>query len=99
MIIILQDLMTYKHRIQARGHALIPDIRFLKRIEKKTDEVSVDEGLVEVDHAISAMWALRHELLEKVGLFDERFFLFMSDHVFDPNILKRIRKTDLNGVK
>ncbi len=52
---------------------------FLKFIEKKQKNVSKHEQLCEVDYAISALWMLRREILDTVGLFDENIFCAPED--------------------
>ena len=52
---------------------------FLKVIEKRDSRFPEAEGLCEVDYAISAMWALKREVLERVGLLDENIFYSPED--------------------
>lgn len=52
---------------------------FLKVIEKKEKVAGVSSGPREVDYAISALWALRRDILEKVGLLDENIFYAPED--------------------
>jgi len=51
---------------------------FLKKIEKR-DNRNLRLELREVDYAISAMWVLKREVLEKVGLLDENIFYAPED--------------------
>jgi len=57
---------------------------FLKQIEgrgnvldKKSESRQID--FTEVDYAISAMWVLRREILDQVGLLDEKIFYAPED--------------------
>ncbi|MBC8179697.1 glycosyltransferase family 2 protein, partial [candidate division KSB1 bacterium] len=52
---------------------------FLKIIEKKDDALSVLEGVWPVDYAISAMWVMKRELLNTIGLLDENIFYAPED--------------------
>ncbi len=52
---------------------------FLKWIEKKGQTLNQPSGLTEVDYAISALWVLKKEVLEKVGLLDENIFYAPED--------------------
>jgi len=52
---------------------------FLKIIEKRQNNLIYGKELWEVDYAISALWALRIEVLEKVGLLDENIFYAPED--------------------
>jgi len=52
---------------------------FLKSLEKKEAGMARDECIREVDYAISAVWALRDEVVEKVGLLDEKIFYAPED--------------------
>jgi GT2 family glycosyltransferase len=52
---------------------------WLRKIEKKESEKKCPEGLVPVDYAISALWVMRREILEKVGLLDENIFYAPED--------------------
>lgn len=50
---------------------------FLRLIERC--EQDHDANVKEVDYAISAMWVLKNELLDKVGLMDEKIFYAPED--------------------
>lgn len=52
---------------------------FLRHIERKEARQGCETGLIEVDYAISAMWAFKSELIEKVGLLDEAIFYAPED--------------------
>ncbi len=52
---------------------------FLKAIEKKENKVLQETELREVDYAISAMWVMKGEVLETVGLLDENIFYSPED--------------------
>ncbi|MFX0204105.1 MAG: glycosyltransferase family 2 protein, partial [Candidatus Hodarchaeota archaeon] len=52
---------------------------FLKSIEKKEKSQKQKVDLCEVDYAISAMWMLKSELLQIVGLLDENIFYAPED--------------------
>ena len=52
---------------------------FLKAIEKRENMRQPADGLREVDYAISAMWMLKREVLERVGLLDEKIFYAPED--------------------
>jgi GT2 family glycosyltransferase len=52
---------------------------FLKQIEKKMHPAENDLKPAYVDYAISAFWAVRTELFEKIGLFDENIFYAPED--------------------
>ena len=58
---------------------------FLKRIEAKTEDSG---GKGEVDYAISAMWIMKRELLNKVGYLDENIFYAPEDADFCLSIWK-----------
>ena len=49
---------------------------FLKKME---DNLTDNPGLREVDYAISAVWALKREVLARVGLLDENIFYAPED--------------------
>jgi GT2 family glycosyltransferase len=51
---------------------------FLKMIEKSGEKEQL-EGLTEVDYAISAMWILKKDVLNKVGFLDEAIFYAPED--------------------
>jgi len=51
---------------------------FLKTEERKSKEV-VNHLVRDVDYAISAFWLLKKELLDKVGLLDEKIFYSPED--------------------
>ena len=52
---------------------------FLKAIEKKEKVWGASSGPQEIDYAISALWVLRRDILEKVGLLDENIFYAPED--------------------
>lgn len=52
---------------------------FLKLIENKEKIPDVTTGPREVDYAISALWVLRRDILERVGLLDENIFYAPED--------------------
>jgi GT2 family glycosyltransferase len=52
---------------------------FLRSIERKEALADNDTSIREVDYAISAVWALRAELLKDVGLLDEKIFYAPED--------------------
>jgi len=52
---------------------------FLKAIEKKDKVWATSKCPREVDYAISALWILRSEILETVGLLDENIFYAPED--------------------
>ncbi len=52
---------------------------FLKYIEKIDNRHDIETELREVDYAISAVWILKKEVLEKVGLLDENIFYAPED--------------------
>jgi GT2 family glycosyltransferase len=52
---------------------------FLKKIEEREGAKTPDSNIRDVDYAISAMWVLRNELVEKVGLLDEKIFYAPED--------------------
>lgn len=52
---------------------------FLKRIEKKESQIETVQNVSSVEYAISAMWMLRRELFEKIGLLDENIFYSPED--------------------
>jgi len=52
---------------------------FLRSIEKREALEEVSTSIREVDYAISAVWALRAELLGDVGLLDENIFYAPED--------------------
>lgn len=52
---------------------------FLKLVEKKLNQNSHTEDILEVDYAISAVWAFKRELLAKVGYLDEKIFYAPED--------------------
>lgn len=53
---------------------------FLKIIEKKENRTeSKNNGAYAVDYAISAMWVLKREVMDKVGLLDENIFYAPED--------------------
>lgn len=51
---------------------------FLKMIEKRGEKEQI-ESLTEVDYAISAMWILKKDVLNKVGFLDEAIFYAPED--------------------
>ncbi len=52
---------------------------FLKIVEKKQYVLQTNNNPKEVDYAISALWILRHEILEKIGFLDENIFYAPED--------------------
>jgi len=52
---------------------------FLKRIEKKDNELKQKLRPKYVDYAISAFWVLKKQVIEKVGLLDENIFYAPED--------------------
>jgi GT2 family glycosyltransferase len=52
---------------------------FLKHMEKRENMLCESEKPRDVDYAISAMWLLKSEVLEKVGLLDENIFYSPED--------------------
>jgi GT2 family glycosyltransferase len=52
---------------------------FLKQIEKKESRSQTKNYPVEPDYAISALWVFRREVLDNVGLLDERIFYAPED--------------------
>jgi GT2 family glycosyltransferase len=52
---------------------------FLKKIEDKSAPYESAEGVSTVDYAISAFWLFRREVLQKVGLLDEKIFYSPED--------------------
>jgi len=52
---------------------------WLRQIEKQESQRGGQEHLVPVDYAISALWMMKREVLEKVGLLDERIFYAPED--------------------
>ncbi|HOO90785.1 MAG TPA: glycosyltransferase family 2 protein [Syntrophales bacterium] len=52
---------------------------FLRQIETQEAARKRKEVVQEVDYAISAVWAMRSELLHRVGLLDENFFYAPED--------------------
>jgi GT2 family glycosyltransferase len=51
---------------------------FLKMIEKRQEKEQI-ESITEVDYAISAMWILKKDVLNKVGFLDEAIFYAPED--------------------
>lgn len=51
----------------------------LKALERTLPDSGADLHPCEVDYAISAFWLLRRELLDEVGLLDERYFYAPED--------------------
>ena len=52
---------------------------WLKKIEKRNSQEGDIDSFVSVDYAISALWVMRREILEKVGLLDEKIFYAPED--------------------
>ena len=57
---------------------------FLKMVEERehtleTEEMLQKSAVQEIDYAISAMWMLRRDVLDKVGLLDEKIFYAPED--------------------
>ena len=52
---------------------------FLRLLERKESAIYQETGVRKVDYAISAMWVMRRDLLEKVGLLDEKIFYAPED--------------------
>lgn len=52
---------------------------FLKKLEEKEASNQVCELPIEVDYAISAFWMLKKNVLDKVGLLDEKIFYSPED--------------------
>ncbi len=52
---------------------------FLRSVEKYESFHNSEEGIREVDYAISAMWMLRREVIDKIGLLDENIFYAPED--------------------
>lgn len=52
---------------------------FLKKMEQNESDSGVSLVPVEIDYAISAFWLLRREVVEKVGLLDEKIFYAPED--------------------
>ena len=52
---------------------------FLKELERVDKKLSEAESPVPVDYAISACWALRRDVLDKVGYLDEKIFYSPED--------------------
>ncbi len=65
----------------------------------------IKASISEEELGVKINWIYNHEWKRQNGVsalkaeefVDDKFFLFMSDHVFDVNILKRIQKHELNG--
>jgi len=51
----------------------------LRKMEAAAGQASPPAGIVPVDYAISALWVLRRDVLERVGLLDERIFYAPED--------------------
>ncbi len=67
--------------------------------DKIQDSINADELGVKINWIYNSEWKKQNGVsaLKAEQYVDDKFFLFMSDHVFDVNILKRIQKHDLNG--
>ncbi|MDY0093681.1 MAG: glycosyltransferase [Candidatus Vecturithrix sp.] len=57
---------------------------FLKALERREHKFAVHansttQRVQEVDYAISAMWLLKHEVVERIGLLDEKIFYAPED--------------------
>lgn len=51
----------------------------LKEIERQESKQSRPEKIFPVDYAISALWVLRRDMLQKIGLLDENIFYAPED--------------------
>jgi GT2 family glycosyltransferase len=61
---------------------------FLKVIERKTLSPSDESSPIPVEYAISAMWMIKRELINNIGLFDENIFYAPEDVDFCLRIWK-----------
>lgn len=52
---------------------------FLKAIESRENREGAGAGMKDVDYAISAMWVMRRDIVDKVGLLDEKIFYAPED--------------------
>lgn len=52
---------------------------FLKAIEKREERALPDSSMECVDYAISALWAIRRDVIAKVGTLDEKIFYAPED--------------------
>lgn len=52
---------------------------FLKHMEAEERPIVAENGLVEVDYAISALWMLPNRTIDRVGLLDENIFYSPED--------------------
>lgn len=52
---------------------------FLKHIEAREFRTHISVGVRDVEYAISAFWVLKREVMERIGLFDERIFYAPED--------------------
>jgi GT2 family glycosyltransferase len=52
---------------------------FLRFIENKEASQKQNESIHEIDYAISAVWVMRYEILNKVGFLDENIFYAPED--------------------